>query len=49
MRVFEVYVELVHEATKEIVGGLSESVEINASSSYQKQGERIEPQLLGAT
>jgi hypothetical protein len=36
MEVFEVYVELVHEVTKEIVGGQLDSVEINNSSSYQK-------------
>jgi hypothetical protein len=41
MEVFEVYMELAHEATKEIVGEQLESVEINTSLSYQKQGESI--------
>ena len=40
MEVFEVYVELAHEATKEIVGGRLESVQINTSSSHYKTGRK---------
>ena len=50
MEVFEVYIELAHAATKEIVRGQLESVALNTSSSsfsYQKTGRKHTP-LLGA-
>ena len=40
MEVFEINVEMVHEATKEIVGGLLDSVEINTSPGNQKTGRK---------
>jgi hypothetical protein len=40
MKVFEVYVELAHEATKEIAGGRLDYVEIKTCPRYQKTGRK---------
>ena len=46
MEVFEVYIELAHEAAKEIVGRQLESVELPLA--IRKQGESIGPRLSRA-